>query len=164
MLPEGTLSLLANITGKLPTVSMLESTVVVFPFPVEGTRSRASIAPSCPVSAPLSQACNCAFLLRITPHITHGSSRDTLERLRPSVCSVKHSCLRLHGCEAGSHPWRCVTQSPSSHTLCPRWCASVQLGRHDAAKEKERGNAAFAAKKYEEAVRHFTRCITLDPG
>ncbi|MEW5301635.1 MAG: hypothetical protein WDW36_004484 [Sanguina aurantia] len=41
---------------------------------------------------------------------------------------------------------------------------SKQLGRHDAAKEKERGNAAFAAKKYEEAVRHFTRCITLDPG
>lgn len=51
-----------------------------------------------------------------------------------------------------------------SHTLCPRLVANVQLGRHEAAKEKERGNAAFAAKKYEDAVKHFTACITLDPG
>jgi tetratricopeptide (TPR) repeat protein len=30
--------------------------------------------------------------------------------------------------------------------------------------EKEAGNAAFSAKRYEEAIKHFTKCIQLDPG
>lgn len=33
----------------------------------------------------------------------------------------------------------------------------------EAGKEKELGNKAFAAKDYEKAIQHFSRCIELDP-
>ncbi len=32
-----------------------------------------------------------------------------------------------------------------------------------AAEEKEKGNKAFADKRYDDAVNHFTVCIELDP-
>lgn len=33
----------------------------------------------------------------------------------------------------------------------------------EASGEKESGNAAYAAKDYEKAITHFSRCIELDP-
>jgi hypothetical protein len=39
-------------------------------------------------------------------------------------------------------------------------CAGAQI---EAGKEKELGNKAFAAKHYDTAVQHFSRCIELDP-
>lgn len=34
----------------------------------------------------------------------------------------------------------------------------------EASLEKDRGNAAFGEKRYAEAVKHFSRCIELDPA
>lgn len=33
----------------------------------------------------------------------------------------------------------------------------------EASKEKELGNKAFAAKDYNTAIKHFDKCIELDP-
>jgi hypothetical protein len=33
----------------------------------------------------------------------------------------------------------------------------------EAGKEKELGNKAFAAKDYDAAIQHFSKCIQLDP-
>lgn len=38
--------------------------------------------------------------------------------------------------------------------------ACLQL---EAGKEKDLGNKAFAAKDYDTAIQHFTKCISLDP-
>lgn len=37
------------------------------------------------------------------------------------------------------------------------------LNKMEAGKEKELGNKAFAAKDFETAIQHFTKCIQLDP-
>lgn len=47
-----------------------------------------------------------------------------------------------------------------AHWIACRWVLRVQL---EAGKEKELGNKAFAAKDYETAIQHFTKCIALDP-
>lgn len=39
-----------------------------------------------------------------------------------------------------------------------------RLRQAEAAEEKERGNAAFGKKKFDEAIKSFSRCIELDPS
>jgi hypothetical protein len=39
----------------------------------------------------------------------------------------------------------------------------IQLKQAEATEEKERGNTLFGRKKYEEAIKSFSRCIELDP-
>ncbi|GIL86349.1 hypothetical protein Vretifemale_14661 [Volvox reticuliferus] len=39
-----------------------------------------------------------------------------------------------------------------------------KLKQAEAAEEKERGNAFFGRKKYDDAIKSFTRCIELDPS
>jgi hypothetical protein len=46
----------------------------------------------------------------------------------------------------------------------PAVSAPGALSQAKAAAEKEAGNCAFAAKKYEEAAAHFSACIALDPS
>lgn len=42
-------------------------------------------------------------------------------------------------------------------------CAVCVCEQIEAEKEKQLGNTAFAAKDYDKAIQHFTRCIELDP-
>lgn len=39
----------------------------------------------------------------------------------------------------------------------------LQLNQALATEEKEKGNKAFSDKKYDEAIKAFTKCIELDP-
>lgn len=42
-------------------------------------------------------------------------------------------------------------------------CCRVLCVQMEAGKEKELGNKAFAAKDFETAIQHFSKCIELDP-
>ncbi|KAK9827318.1 hypothetical protein WJX81_003977 [Elliptochloris bilobata] len=56
---------------------------------------------------------------------------------------------------------RAVAENPSLGQQYPELASVVAKG--EAAAEKERGNAAFAAKRYEDAAASFTKCIALHP-
>jgi tetratricopeptide (TPR) repeat protein len=57
---------------------------------------------------------------------------------------------------------RALELDPALLQLHPELASVAQ--RAEAAALKDKGNAAFGAGKFEEAVSHFSRCIELDAG
>jgi hypothetical protein len=73
-------------------------------------------------------------------------------RLQPFPYALAWWPRFFHVCSSDHKP-RCRCAAP----------CRPQLRQAEANEEKERGNALFGRKKYEEAAKAFTRCIELDP-
>jgi hypothetical protein len=104
-------------------------------------------------------------------HVPHGSTaaaqQHSIRKARHLLhtpappCTVTPPLTSRHSAVWYTAQLQHHTLRPAAAPLSQASSSPLQVA---ATVEKEAGNAAFSAKRYEEAIKHFTKCIQLDPG